>query len=754
MLEKVKIFHSMKVGLILLAFSLSSCGYVKDKPPANIDVYRADQLQACKIDIDKLSEIFKENQETQIRCLKENFIQYTKYVKTSNSDSVNQSELGDFVRRIFQGQSDSIIKGLSIIFQLNMILLKDEASKISKDNITPLFELLISANREAIIITNVLKDIAKEENQSRFFELRKLFKEALERFSLSTIKIMESRGVEVNDQRLNLKKFIQEAALKLGNKDIDEETIDSLLFLKQIVVSGEKEIITSTELQSLVTKFPKLLTLTFDIYNAKRENFNSTTEYSKYILDGIKTLYEVFAFEQLDIKLFTIDEALNLIKKYFKNLNIDVRKFKPSIIALKEKLIGGPKETFMLSDLKKTLDMVIDVNEKIYFDNITFDTRSQFLLNNKNKINHTELSPIYPKEYRSFSARRLQELTRNFNQIIVDFKYFREDMKTHAYYGTQYRRTKYGVVEVSLMRWLANKLMNGYGHFEKGEMQVNLKEFEKFLVDMKPILEELKMWSPNFNTFARNTVLLSDLFQSQSNGDGLVNEREVTEYLTMVLSATIATNETREKLKDYCDPGINEDDALFEVRCFNDHFYNSFLNRAGLKKYFPRLNEYVNTSPIAEAQSYLRGVEGFARDINDPNIPMNKRDSILTIGSMINVETTFIRFDSNRDNIIDYAELMEAFKVYKDSIISLANLSKEQISYAPSIFLYMVSKMEVPPSGTWMDNLYFFTFHKCVSNEFCRTTMMDPILAKRLNIGTLLYYLVNQTGGKPAANKK
>lgn len=118
---------------------------------------------------------------------------------------------------------------------------------------------------------------------------------------------------------------------------------------------------------------------------------------------------------------------------------------------------------------------------------------------------------------------------------------------------------------------------------------------------------------------------------------------------------------------------------------------------------------------------------------------------------MINIESTFIRFDTNRDNIIDYNELTEAFKVYKAAIISLANLKPGEEGYAQSIFLYMVSKMEIPPTGTWMQSGKFFAFHKCVAYTYCRETFLDKIEAKRLNIGKLLYYMVNQNS--IAANK-
>lgn len=739
--------------ILAASLFLGSCGYVSDKPPADVTVYKTDQLQACKIDLDKLGEIFKENQEEQIRCLKENFIQYTKYVKTANSDSVNQTEMGDFIRKIFQGQSDSIIKGLSIIFQLNMILLKDEAAKISKDNITPLFELLVTANREAIIITAALQDMAKEENQPRFFEIRQRFKEALERFSEATVKIMESRDYSLKDQRLNLKAFILDAAKKLGNKEFDPNVIDTILAVKQILVSGERDFITTSELQQLIIKFPKLLTLTFDIYYSNLSNFKSEAEQAKYYLLELKNLYEIIAFNQPNFDLFTIEQLLKTIQTAFKDNSFNVYKFKDSIVALKTKFIGGPSDRITLADLKKTLDLAVEVNERIYFDHTTFDLRYDLLTQTKRKLDYKDLSPINPKEYELLSLKRVSELTKNFNFLAVEFKYLRESSTTLPYYGIQYKRTRYGFVEASLFRWVASKLVLSYGHMENGEYQVSLKEFEKFLFDMKSLLEEFKLWSPNPETFARNAVLLADLFQNQSNGDGAVNEREATEYIGMIMSAAQASDDFRARLSDYCDPGINKDDALYEVKCFNDHFYEVFLNKINYRKYFPRLLDYVNNVSFNEAQGYLRGIEGFARDINDPKVPINKRDTILTLGAMINVETTFLRFDVNNDNVIDYPELMEAFKVYRASIISLAGLKKEQEAYAPSIFLYMVSKMEVPPTGNWVDNLAFGAWHTCVSNRLCRTTMMDPIVAKRLNIGSLLYYLVNTTGTKPVAKK-
>ena len=167
-----KFRHILNSLVLITALSLAGCGYISDKPLANQDLYKTDALQACKIDIDKLGEIFKADQKEQIRCLQENFIQFTKYVRSRDSGSVSESELNTFIRKFFEGQSDSIVKGLSLIFQLNMLLLKDEADRISRTNISPLFDLLVKVNQEAIIITQIIKEMDDDKNQGHFWELR------------------------------------------------------------------------------------------------------------------------------------------------------------------------------------------------------------------------------------------------------------------------------------------------------------------------------------------------------------------------------------------------------------------------------------------------------------------------------------------------------------------------------------------------------------------------------------------------------
>jgi len=732
-------FHLLLCAFVLIT---AGCDYTSDKPIS--DTISRPEMQTCKIDPSKLSEIFKKDQVEQIRCIQENFIQFTKYVRTNSSGSVNESDMNEFIRKFFQGQSETIVKGLSVIFQLNMILLKDEADQISRGNISPLFDLLIEVNRDAIIITDVLMEMSKKENAGKFWELRSKFNSTVTHFADTTLIIISKK---TGDQRLNLKDFILESAKKIGAKEIDADTIDSVLFLKKILIAGDKEIITSDEVETLIKKLPALLNLSFDLFFVAGDNFKSDTDHAKFYLDTTRELYSIVEFNQENFELLKVEQITNLIKKFLgPDSTIDVERFTPTIMALKTKLLESKGNAFMLSDIKTIVNLAEELTEQMLFDILTYDAY-QKTLESPNAIVY--IAPLKIPGYENFSKRRLAELQDNFQNVAVNFKYFREKHSYLQYYGTEFKRPKYGFIELSTMRYFATKLLKSYGHKDQnGARQVSLEEFQIFLLDMKPVLEEFKLWSQDFANFARNAVFLADLFQHQSNGDFNVNVNEATEYIAMVLSAVQVNAKLQDEMSKHCDTGINKDDPLFDTVCYNDHYFETLLNELNYKTSFPRLITYINSSSPEEVMGYLQGVEGFARETNDPKVPVSKREATLILGALLNIESTFIRFDVNKDNIIDnqtvvgyegkkpLTELDAAFRIYQTAIIKVANLKPDQEKYAKAIFLYMIKYMEIPPQGSWLKTGKFLYFYKWGSSK--------PIYAKRLNVGTLLYYLVSE----------
>ncbi|MFA6238625.1 MAG: hypothetical protein WC635_14925 [Bacteriovorax sp.] len=724
--------------ILIASLALTSCGFMSDKPPANTEVYKVDDLQGCKIDVTKLGEIFKSDQEEQIRCLQENFIQFTKYVRSEDTATISIGELTAFVKKFFPTQSEAIIKGLGILFQLNMVLLRDDPNKISRFNIRPFFNFLVKLNKEAVQVNQILDEIEADKTNDNFWALREKLNTTITRFSLETIKIIEKSFGP--DQYLNLKEFILEVGNKIESTEITPETVDSLLFIKKILAGGKKEYLSSQELKSIVSKLPKLLISAFDLYYVKKSDFQSQSDFSRFYLLKVRSLYNILQFDQPDFELFTIDQMIHLSKMFGAAKSFS--DFKPSFMAIKSKIIHGNENAFYLSDIKVLLDMAHDAMEKIYFSHVTYNAYNEIMAKNEVILDLDQLD--LPDKYDLFNQPRLKVLHNDFRDTAVNIRYFAGEAEKVPYYGNEIKRNRFGFTQSTLLTWLCSKMMLAYGHIDSaGMLKVSVEELKVFLDDMKPILKEFRMLSPK-PTMAQNGVMLADLFQNKSDGDQEIGLVEMTDYVQMMLSGAQVSSKFNAELIKRCDFGINPDDPLFTVDCFNEHFFDLLLNQLDLKKsVFPGLQKYVTDNTPEKLNEYLKGVQGYARDYPDPKIPINRRDSTLIMGAFINIESTFLRYDTNADNVIDFNELSVAFKTYKQTIIKMAKLPPSKEMFAPSIFYYMVYKLRVPPTGTLGQSLKFFVFHKCVSSEKCRKVFLPNIEAKRLNIGKVLYYLAN-----------
>lgn len=1063
---KNNITHLFKCSLLgMTAALLASCGFTNDKPVENQNVYQADQLQStCKVDGNKLKEFTRLVIPEEISCIEKSLQQYLQLVKTKNPNSINETELNLFITRFFSDQSRELIDGLSVLFETNMLLLRDEQNEISRENLPVLFELLRESNVKIVRINEIL-DRLSETKKLSFDHPKKIsrleieiekFNDEIKDLSEKIVARLESRNRPI--QSVILYKYLNETIKKIGADSINTEDIENTIFLKALIVGGDKEIINSEEAKALIRKLPAILDIwaninyftrdlfknnqayanflkdnirkieknviathktqvelitekeieffikkifnkddlhknieTFwiakflllggddnhvtnleaqelvtkiphiidiwalyqdnpeenfktkkayysflgslveiadqklihkdlkdrviltnekiqslakqflkkdvaledlkllmrlkliitgsnqelsvsDIYdllkklplfleqygelldhpadsfgtkseyaqflNRKIEwmkrlvlskkipntddilltndelkiiadyllndpqtlkdqslteeefetllslkkmilgqavdnltlkefqillgktnvlvsawgnaldlmklKFSDKTEYAKKLIDTVRMVTNAVVWNQENYEVINTDKLVSLIRGFITDPDLDIDSFVPSLQSLKTKLIGGDKDSYELKDIKSLFNIVNDFADHFFYDNYMYDQYRQSFESIRGPVRLTP-PPTYPIMDQYFSSARKEVLYQDFKLVAENFKYFRNETDLVQHYSFEYIRNKYGFIEVTVLKFLSNKLALAYGHkAPTGVNQVNIEEFEKFLLAMKPILEEFKLWSPKFQTFARNSILLADLFQNQSNGDFEINSLETAEYLSMILSAVEIKGKFEQELVKVCrNLSPNSDEPTYSEPCFKEHYFDIFLNKLNLARYFPRLTDYVKNSPRNEYQDYLKGVVGFARDVDSATIPVNGRDITLVVGAMLNIETTFLRFDTNKNNIISTAELEQAFKIYENAIIAVAKLKPEQVKFSKSIFFYMVINMQVPKTGTILDDASFYLFHKCIESPLCRTARYEPIEAKRLNIGMLLYYLVN-----------
>ncbi len=498
---------------------------------------------------------------------------------------------------------------------------------------------------------------------------------------------------------------------------------DAIGIAKVSLVGGEREYLLQDQLIEILFKLEGISNVAFDYFNADNSN-HSDQEIIKLRfqeLGIVSGLLDEDGFQHL----LTIDELLNIASQVMEDEVL--LSYKPTIEELKEKLLGGYRSSLTIRDIKTVLSYLEDFYGQRYFASISYDLYEKEL-SSKNQIKSLKFEKSH-SDFVLFSEAKLKQYKAKFSKMVTKIRLYRTE-EGYQYYSDQYVRTKFGLLEHYMIDFAFELLAEALGHKnEEGVYEFNLDEVNALLYTFEPVLKHYGLWSAKPATFGRNTLLLADLFQANSNGSVTVDAMEVSEYGTLALFAIKAADELIEKMNNYCDTYTYNNSTGYRAECYRKQFFNILLNELGLAKYLPKLNQYIKGSSPEEVMEFLVKIEGFAKDYPEPGMPQARRDMVLLIGAMLNIESTFLRYDNNRSNLLEIDELNNGFPVYEEAIINIAKLDEGKRKYAKTIFLFMIKEMKQPTTTDVM--LYHY-------NPFANKN----VESKRLNIGALLYNMV------------
>ena len=492
---------------------------------------------------------------------------------------------------------------------------------------------------------------------------------------------------------------------------------------KVSLLGGDREQLTKDQLIELLLKLNGFFNVLFDFLNTNSEN-HTDQEVIKLRFEEIKILRELLDGD-LYLHVATVDELLMIGKEILDDEVILT--YEPTIIELKKKLLGGYGSTLTLRDIKTVVDYVIEFYGQRYFASISYDLYAKELSSKK-----AVKAFRFDREHDDFilyTPTQLQNYKEKFVEMVSKIRLYRDE-NGYQFYGDTFSRTKVGLLEHYMIDFAFQLLGKALGHEnEDGEYEFNLTEVNNLLFAFKPVLIDFGLWSAKPETFGRNTLLLADLFQANSNGSVTVDAMEISEYATLALFAIKAGDEVIEKTNQYCEQYTLNGSTGFQSECYRKHFFDILLNQLDLKKYLPKLTKYLNESSDEEVMEFLVKIEGFAKDYPEPDMPQARRDMVLLVGAMLNIESTFLRYDSDASNVLEVSELEAGFPVYEEAIIGLAKLEGGKRKYAKTIFLYMIKEMKTPTTT----DLLFYHYNPFSDKE---------ISSKRINIGALLYNMV------------
>lgn len=619
---------------------------------------------------------------------------------------------------------------------LNLDIEQEIIEKISKSAKENLFTLenindgfnakdlkLLKTYGHAYLKSFLTWEIIEYDTASKMTNPRSFYESTLSNWAADINKLVDTTTLP---EELRIRLFLNDlkSLLNIDKKDI--QLLDSIMLLKPLLVGGKPSRVTPLEISRLLPKLKDLALIAFDVKIFSR-NERTNAQWLDFALKTTKSI-DTNIHNGDDYEVAFMTAGLENFKVFFDDKHSSIiNGIIGGFPAIKKKLFGGHEEVVLFKEFRQIFKEIKNTIETLYLTDITSDLY-------KEEIKSPKLIKTLPYKhhplYNNFSQERVTRFKNDYKYVLAKFHYYL-NQDNLQYYQTNIVRTKQGILTNVLLRHLAQIFLKAYGHEEDGHYMLSIEEIDSMMKQFKPMLEPMGLWTKKIETFARNMLLLSDLFQSRSNGNASMDVDEAVEYISMVMVSVEIQGNLMDTYDEYCSNSGTQEDPSFETSCYRPKFFDLIFNKLKLGKYLPKLKNYIDTAPQEESLKFLRAVEGFARDFDDEAIPMAKRDIVLLVGALLNIESTFVRFDQiDENNILDSNELDRAFYVYRKGIVSVAELSEDQEQYSKSIFLYMIQKMEMPTKTS------LFIFHN--------NPLRGTIDAKRLNIGTLLYYLVQE----------
>jgi len=508
-----------------------------------------------------------------------------------------------------------------------------------------------------------------------------------------------------------------------------DEYINLMSKAKMLLVGGSENVLTKNQLGEIINKSSLLSAKLFDasFYSNKSHN---TRQLRKLFFDLSKDLSDLLTNKN-DTLVISIRDLVRSIEKLMERS--DLKAMIPSFEYVKEKVVGGGKSSLRVRDFRRISEMIFNYTSIVYYMDISYDLyRSP--LSYKRKL--TRLTRRTHPHLNDFSKEQGKKLKKRFEDIVFKFRIYR-DKNGVQHYTDDYKRTKYGLIELAYVKYFVEELIKGFGSYDKslGEYTMSMDQMGFSLKKLRPILESLGLWTQSPDTFARNIVLLSDLFQGNSNGSVTIDSFEGTEFFTLLFFAQNFIEKLEPILDRKCGKVTRAGVTGYDMVCYREKFYGSIFNEGKLARPLSKLAQYASTTFENDPEEFTEfhlAVEGFARDSSDDNVPMTKKDLILVFGALLNIESVFARFDQDFSNVLSTDELTRAFPVYEEALILISDglLNDSNREFVPSTFYYIIENKKIP-TKTQLGIYHYSGGYKDATGG-------------RLNIGKLLFNMVQQ----------
>ncbi len=585
-----------------------------------------------------------------------------------------------------------------------------------------------------------------------------------------------STDLPPNNNQISLKKVLTQF-LTIDRID----TVNSMLkfdFVKRMFLGGSPKNITRAELKTLAMK--KLvpgLEMFYDIY--RYQDFEEETKAVEFkyteLQKHLKNFETKLLYKGDDLtSYFSLGEMYDFLDEWgerFFGLDFKpfgLRNYEWEILKIKNLYLGNRNKEITYSDMREILSWSHKMT-KMGLDFSKLYEVNKEIINSGKKIGISNSL----RTSRNIDDPRGTMFT-NFQRVLVKYRYFRDKDGVLPKYGNQYVRNLSSLILTYQLESLLAPIIADYEkrfpcaqimHKNIGENNETSYVRESFrcgkgedynktlsAIQVAMILkefigpvEQLGVVSKGGEVDAAgNVASIADLFLFSSNGDGVLQKEEITEFIfNLMYSIEIKSNvvkmlspvtsrkkvlKTFTKKAQTCavvdnvkkgDKRYPQDiqgvGKRYDPTCVRNMFYSLFSNLFGVRNsrvdhqskyfnYFIKFKQFHDSSSQEEKFKLMLLLEKYTRSCAHDNMPFSESDIMALYSGIMNIESTLAKFDFNNDNIINIAETDATYEHFKNALLGIEPLLGTTIpayfNLPRKAFNYIVDKKKVPKGGT------------------------------------------------------
>lgn len=713
MFTKLKI---LSLSLCMLLF-LSGCGDLLGSKAVKKELGSGQFEVNCELDMNAFSDIMRKNISRQIRCLGENLNLFIKIVKSGKPGYLSRIQLEHYLATKPDVKPE-MIKMLGSVFELGHLITGEDPNYISKEVVEKIINFALVFNQEAALnfspifenktpVTYALhqshREIVSDANKAIIQSLRAIFN--------------SNRGGEIH--KINIADFLENFKTEENAESI--ENAKKVLFAKKLILGGDPDHLTHTELEKLILNFDHFVLITLD---AVRYQYIILKQDSllQFLKRDVDDLYKIVLqgglhSSQDDSKtLFSVDQVLDAIKVFVSQDSFDIDKYRILIEEAKTLLMTGNTEEIKVGEFKTLFGHAQSILQSgIIFHRIYDKLRVQLESSNPVTIDFSEYRHTYPQK----------ELDQ-FERIVKKYRFMKGEFLS-PYYTRGYRRNADAIFETALLEYGLKLVFIKYGSPSPnadavGGYSIDATQVENLVLKFEDVLIDMDILTPQKAiSTANNISLLGSLFQYQSDKNKVMDINEGTEFALTLFSAMPMSDEIFDLMK--ADPACRVDEFdRVDPECFRNNYWRTLCSE--YRPYYPLLFEYLGAPKkcsdwvnSAENDLFLNKLSDAARTCNyydegkTEEIPYSKSDIMTILVAMTHVETTILRWDINNNNFMDASEVNSAYEIYSPALDGfLEDQSAIIKKFKKQIFQFLVKYEEIPDPKNFKSIWKFIKF--------------------------------------------